>query len=187
MDVKWILKKLALHRQSVRSYKSDSIDRQDILKCISSARMSPSACNSQPWKFVAVDDVEKKEQICSVTYNKVVKFNKFTHTAPVIIAVVIESTNIIADVGAAISDREFNLMDLGIAVENFCLQAADIGLGTCILGCFDEKKVKEILAVPKNKRIGLLITLGYPKSDIIREKDRKSIEIMSSFNTYKGE
>jgi nitroreductase len=76
-------------------------------------------------------------------------------------------------------------MDMAIAVEHFCLQAADLGLGTCILGWFQERKVKRILGVPWRKRIHLLITLGYPADGSHeRKKNRKAIHDIMSFNKY---
>ncbi|HSV89192.1 MAG TPA: nitroreductase family protein, partial [Bacteroidales bacterium] len=68
--------------------------------------------------------------------------------------------------------------------EHFCLQAAELGLGTCMIGWFDEKKVKNLLGVPAKKRVHLLITLGYPISDKRRKKIRKPVAQISSFNRY---
>jgi nitroreductase len=62
------------------------------------------------------------------------------------------------------------------------LQAAELGLGTCIMGWFDEKKVKKLLGI-KGKRVPLLISLGYPAGET-RKKARKSLEEMSSWNQY---
>jgi len=74
-----------------------------------------------------------------------------------------------------LKDKEYTLIDIGIAAEHFCLQAAELGLGTCMVGWFDEKKVRQLLGIPKNKRIPLLIAIGYP-DDAPREKARKSAE-----------
>ena len=75
-------------------------------------------------------------------------------------------------------------MDIGIAAEHFCLQAASEGLGTCIMGWFDENEVKRLLGIPKKKRAELIITLGYPAKDVIREKIRKRKEEICSYNRY---
>ena len=64
-----------------------------------------------------------------------------------------------------------------------CLQAAAEGLGTCMLGWFNEPKVKKLLNIPKSKRVPLIITLGYPASET-REKRRKDIDDIVSYNTY---
>ena len=171
---------LAKIRQSDRKYKDQAVEREKIIQCLETARISPSANNSQPWKFVVVDDFEKKEQIaeCSIGLG----MNKFTHQCPVIVAVVLEKQNFMSTIGSMIKNKDYSLFDIGIAVNQFCLQAADLGLGTCIIGWFDEKKIKKILGV-RNRRIPLLISVGYPDAPI-RDKVRKPLEMMSSWNEY---
>ena len=168
-------------RQSDRKYdESRKVDRDLIIKCLEAARLAPSACNSQPWKFVVVDDTELLPHMAEAAAS--MGMNKFACQAPVILAVVLEKMNFTARLGSVIKDKEYNLLDVGIAVEHFCLQAAELGLGTCILGWFDEKKVANLLGV-KNRRIPLLITLGYSKTKC-RIKSRKGLSDMSSWNKY---
>ena len=143
--------------------------------------MAPSACNSQPWKFVVVDDRVKLIQISDAAIG--LGMNKFTVQVPVLVAVVQENMNLEAKAGAVVKNKDYSMMDLGMAVENFCLQAAELGLGTCIMGWFDEKKVKEILGVPRGRRVQLLIALGHPDAPT-RSKVRKPLEEMSSWNEY---
>ena len=109
--------------------------------------------------------------------------NGFAAGVPVIVAVVLEKMNFTAKVGSMLKNKDYCMLDVGIAVEHFCLQAAEEGLGTCILGWFDEKKVARLLGIPKGKRIPLLITLGHPDCDI-RKKIRKPMEEISSWNRY---
>lgn len=171
---------LAKIRQSDRKYKNQVVEKDKLIQCLETARISPSANNSQPWKFVVVDDFEKKEQIAECTIG--LGMNKFTHQCPVIVAVVLERQNFMSTIGSMIKNKDYSLFDIGIAVNQFCLQAADLGLGTCIIGWFDEKKIKKILGV-KNRRIPLLISVGYPDAPT-REKVRKPLEVMSSWNEY---
>jgi nitroreductase len=171
---------LAKIRQSDRKYKNQVVEKEKLIQCLETARISPSANNSQPWKFVVVDDFEKKEQIAECTIG--LGMNKFTHQCPVIVAVVLERQNFMSTIGSMIKNKDYSLFDIGIAVNQFCLQAADLGLGTCIIGWFDEKKIKKILGV-KNRRIPLLISVGYPDAPT-REKVRKPLDMMSSWNEY---
>lgn len=173
--------KLVIERQSDRKFTTDIVEREKILKCLNASRLAPSACNSQPWKFIVVDDVEKKNIVAESAAS--MGMNKYAMEAPVIVAVVLEKMNLTASIGSVIRDKEFSLIDVGIAVDNFCLQAADLELGTCILGWFDEKRVKRILDIPRSKRVPLLILLGYRDSPL-RQKVRKSIEQISSWNKY---
>ena len=165
-------------RQSDRKYDTQPIDRALLVRCLEAARIAPSACNSQPWKFVVVDDPKllagMKEAAAGMG------MNKWVTDVPVIVAVVLEKMNLTARIGSVIKDKEYSLLDVGIAVEHFCLQATELGLGTCIIGWFDEKKVKKLLDIPK-RRVPLLISVGYPASEH-RKKVRKPLEEMSSWN-----
>ena len=174
------LSELIQKRQSDRKYESRPVSREMVMKCLEAARLAPSACNSQPWKFVVVDDVALLPQMGAAAAGMGV--NGVAREVPVIVAVVLEKMNLTARIGSVIKDKEYSLLDVGIAVEHFCLQAAELGLGTCIMGWFDEKKVKKLLGI-KGKRVPLLISLGYPAGET-RKKARKSLEEMSSWNQY---
>jgi len=170
-------------RQSDRKYKATPIEPQKIINCIEAARLAPSACNSQPWKFIIVDNPEMKTKVAQTTSNKLLPLNHFTKQAPVHIVVVNEGSNFSATLGNKIKNKDFSLIDIGIAVDHFCLQATQENLGTCILGWFNEKKVKEILNIPEKKRVELIITIGYSE-DEFRKKKRKDISKMMSKNSY---
>ena len=174
---------LVKFRQSVRAYKHDKIEPEKILKCIEAARLAPSACNSQPWRFIIIDKYELKNKIAQTTASRFIPLNHFTNQAPVHIVIVNEGSNFTASLGNKIKNKKYSLYDIGIAAEHFCLQAADEGLGTCILGWFDEKKLKKLLKIPNNKRPELIITLGYP-NEKLRKKKRKKIEKIISYNEY---
>ena len=171
---------LVAKRQSDRKYKSQPVKRELITECLEAARLAPSACNSQPWKFIVIDDPDLLKEVAIAAAG--MGMNKWAKEAPVIVAVTLEKMNFTARIGSVIKDKEYSLLDVGIAVEHFCLQAAELGLGTCIMGWFDEKKVKTLLGISK-KRIPLLISLGYPDTET-RKKSRKSLEDMSSWNQY---
>lgn len=159
----------------------DPVPREDVLKCLEAARMAPSACNSQPWKFIVVDDKEKLMEMADAAEG--LGMNKFTRGVPVMVAVVLEKMNATARLGSLLKHKDYSMLDLGMAVEHFCLQAADLGLGTCIMGWFDEKCIARLLGVPRRKRIPLIISLGYPENPT-RRKVRKPVEEMSSWNSY---
>ena len=176
---------LVLTRQSVRKYLNQPVEPEKLQRCLEAARFAPSASNSQPWKFVVVNDPDLVQKVAKETIGPLSTFNNFVPQAPVIIAIVIEKMKVITKIGASIQDREYPLIDIGIAAEHFCLQAAEEGLGTCMLGWFNEKPIKELLKIPKDKRIGLLITLGYAPEDYkLRQKIRKNPEDTISFNIY---
>ncbi len=175
---------LAEKRQSVRKYSDKPVEREKIDRCLRAAQLAPSACNSQPWHYIVVDDPELRLAVAKETYNTIVAFNKFALNAPVLVVLVMEKPNTISQIGGRIKSKDFYLMDVGITAEHFCLQAAEEGLGTCMMGWFNEKKLKKMLSIPDKRGIGLIITLGYPDTDEIRPKKRKTIEEISQYNKY---
>jgi nitroreductase len=172
-------------RQSVRAYNPDlPVNNDIVMRCIEAARIAPSACNAQPWKFIVVNDPELKDKIAESTSGGILPMNHFTRQAPVHIIVVREPANLTSNLGQVLKNKEYPLTDIGIATIQLCLQATAEGLGTCIVGWFNEKEVKKLLHIPKSKRAELIITMGYPKTDEVRKKIRKQTEEILSFNGY---
>ena len=168
---------LIIKRQSERQYAPRPVESEKIMQCIEAARMAPSACNAQPWKLIVVDEPELKKQLANAVAGK------FAGEAWAIVAVVLEKPNAMSQIGSVLKGKEYALMDIGIVVAHFCMQATDLGLGTCIVGWFDERKVRKLLQVPNKKRIPLLLTLGYPTAGL-RKKQRKDLNVMYSANQY---
>jgi nitroreductase len=170
-------------RYSVRNYNQTPVPREKIARCIEAARLAPSACNSQPWKFIVVDEAGLKTDVARAAFGGILyDVNHFTFKAPVLILIVSQRQKLLAKIGGIVKRKNFSLMDIGIAAEHFCLQAAQEGLGTCILGWFNEKKVKKILGIAKNIRLELIISLGLSADEKIPDKIRKSPEEIVSYN-----
>ena len=179
------LQELINIRQSVRKYTDKPVEPEKIEKIIEAVHLAPSACNSQPWKIIIVDEPELKNEVAKATFSKTISFNKFALEAPVIAVLVIEKAKLIAQIGGSIKNMEYPQIDIGIAASHFCLQAAEQGLGTCMIGWFDEKKIRQLLKIPEKRKIGLLITLGYPPEDYkVRKKIRKPVDEICGFNKY---
>ncbi len=177
-----IFLELAKRRHSVRRYSGQPVERAKIARFVEAARFAPSACNSQPWEFVVVDEPDLKNAVAKAAYGKVLSFNKFAIEAPVIVAVVCGKSKAIATIGGVIKRKRYNLIDAGIAAEHFCLAAVEEGLGTCMMGWFDEKKVKRLLKVELGKQVVLLITVGYAADDVAKEKNRKKLSEILRYN-----
>jgi nitroreductase len=94
-----------------------------------------------------------------------------------------EKPNMSSKVGSTIQNKDYSLIDIGIATENICLQAEAEGLGSCIIGWFDERQLRKLLYIPKSKRVELIITLGYSLSER-HEKRRKPAGETVSYNKY---
>jgi nitroreductase len=174
---------LIISRQSDRSYSDKSIEREKLARIIEAGRMAPSACNAQPWKFIIVTDSDLKNKVAKAASAKVLGMNEFVAQAPVIIVVVREKANSSSRIGATIKNIDYSLIDIGIAAGNICLQARAEGIGSCIIGWFDEKMIKKLLGIPALKRVKLIISLGYPEKEH-REKKRKPLKEVISYNKY---
>jgi nitroreductase len=175
---------LVKKRQSVRKYLDKPVEREKLERCLEAARLAPSANNSQPWSFIVVDDPKLKEAVARKTFDRVISFNRFSLQAPVLILLLSERPSFFSRMGSAVKDKQFNLTDIGIAAEHLCLQAVEEGLGTCMLGWFNEKGVKKLVNIPQQIRVELIVTMGYPMSDEIQPKERKEISQIRSYNSY---
>ncbi len=174
---------LILKRQSDRKYSDKPIEEEKLDRILEAGRMAPSACNGQPWKFIVVTDKKILGDLSDAATEKLTGMNKFSSQAALMIVVVRESSNLSSRLGGAVKRKDYSFYDIGMAIENICLQAAAEGIGSCILGWFDERRVKRLLEIPGSKRVALLITLGYPESDH-RPKKRKDKGDTVSYNKY---
>ena len=176
---------LVKHRKSIREFLDRPVERDKIMMCLQAARIAPSASNSQPWKFIVVDDRQLKDKLCKAAFTSIYSFNSFCKTAPVIVVIVSEKSKFLARIGGMFRGTQYYLIDIGIAGEHLVLQAEDLGLGTCWIGWFDEGAVKSMLNVPEQKKIDVLIALGYyDRQKASPEHDREPMDKIASFNSY---
>jgi nitroreductase len=174
---------LAQSRQSDRSFLSTPVESDKLNRILESARLAPSACNGQPWKIIVVTDTEKRMLLADATSSKVLSMNHFTKQAPVQLLLIEENTNIISSIGGWASNKHYPHIDMGIIASHICLAAADEGLGSCIIGWCNEKKLSKVFNIPNGKRPILVILLGY-SSQPLREKKRKQLSDIVTFDTY---
>jgi len=118
--------------------------------------------------------------VARTTFNAVISFNRFAVQAPVIVAVLCRNRPI-QRVAGVFRGIDYSQIDVGSATEHFCLQAAEMGLGTCILGWFSQAGIRRLLSIPRGWSIALLITVGYP-ADQLREKRRKPPGELFTYN-----
>ncbi|MDP3103409.1 MAG: nitroreductase family protein [Candidatus Methanoperedens sp.] len=152
-------------RRSIRAYDPGEVEEEKLLRILESGRLSPSAGNRQERRFIVVRDARKRELLSEAAKNQ-----EFVAEAPVVIAACSVETEYVMACGQLAYP-----IDTAIAVDHMTLQAVEDGLGTCWIGAFDEKKVKEILNIPDNVRVVQLLTLGYP-SDAPDPRPRKSLD-----------
>lgn len=177
---------LVKRRQSDRAYAARPVGRDVIDRCLEAARLAPSACNSQPWRFIVVDGGEDRARLAEAAFGGIYGMNRFAASAPVLIAVLTERSTYAARLGGRIRGVQYSLIDIGIACEHLCLQAAEEGLGTCWLGWFNERGVKHVLGLPRGARVDILISMGYPADADVREKKRRPIDDVRQYAAGAG-
>ena len=169
-------------RQSDRAYEAGKpIEREVLDRILEAGRLAPSACNGQPWHFTVVTEPPLLHDVAKATSS--IGLNRFVKDSPALVLITLEPTNITSRLGCNIKDKDFPIMDLGIAASYITLAAEDEGVGSCILGWFDEKKIKELVGIPQNRRLMLIVSLGYT-SKPKRKKVRKEFDKVVSYEKY---
>ena len=175
---------LVTARQSVRHYKPEQrIPRETLERCLEAARLAPSACNSQPWSFVVVEDPKQVRELALAACTRPpYGMNKFAADASALVAVVTEKMKLAARLGSQFRGVQYSLVDVGIACEHLLLQATEEGLGSCWLGWFDERAVKRQLNIPRTSKVDLRLCLGYPVAADVRPKDRRPLDTIRRYS-----
>ena len=169
---------IARNRQSCRSYdEGRDVEQEKLTAILEAFRLSPSACNGQPYHLTVCRGQAAKDVAAATTG---MGLNKFAAQAPVQLVLSEEPYVTSAGMGAKLKGNDYRSMDIGIAAAYLTAEAAAQGLGTCILGWFDDKKIRQICALKHPVR--LVISLGYAKADDpLRSKVRKSLDELVSF------
>ena len=155
-------------RRSIRKFKDKIVEQEKLEKVLEAARLAPSAANRQPWSFIAISDKTIRQSLFSA-YNQ----DWFVNAPIIIVACGFP------DKGWRRQDGEkYYPIDVAIAMQNMILVAHSMGLGTCWIAAFDEKKAKKALDIPKKVRIIAMTPLGYPdevKGPITKRKTLEEI------------
>ena len=163
---------IAKARQSCRNYdETREVEGEKLDRILEAAQLSPSACNGQPYLFTVCRGQAAKEVAAATTG---MGMNKFAAKAPVQIVISEKPYVKTAALGAKVKGNDYRSIDIGIAAAYLTAEAAAQGLSTCILGWFDDAKIRKICGLDAPVR--LVITLGYADpSDALRQKKRKSL------------
>ena len=170
-------KEIAETRQSCRKYDpSRAVEQEKINAILESARLSPSACNGQPY-HITVCKGESAKKVAKATMG--MGMNKFASDAPVLLVISEENYVKSAALGAKMKNNDYRSIDIGILSAYITAEATAQGLGTCILGWFEDKDIREICSLSHPVR--LVITVGYQHpDDKLRVKKRKDMEELVS-------
>lgn len=141
-------------RRSIRKYSSREIAGDARGRLLESLRFAPSACNNQPWRFILVEDADRRKQVAQASRGQM-----WMADAPLIVVACGFPEQAYAHMGGYGNSID---IDLSIALDHLTLAAADEGLGTCWIGAFDEKAVQGILGIPEGVKIVAMMPVGYP-------------------------
>lgn len=145
-------------RRSVRSFNSDrNVADNDLKKIIEAAKCAPSAGGIYPTDFIVVWDQKIKIQLAEAALGQY-----FISEAPVVIVVVSDLEKSVSRYGER-GRNLYAIQDAAAATENLLLAATALGLGTCWIGAFSEKKISQILKLKKSQRPLTIIPVGYQK------------------------
>jgi nitroreductase len=160
-------------RYSCRAYQDKPIEQDKLDSILEAARLAPSAKNLQDWRFVVVTDKQTKCRLAEAANNQ-----KFLENAGVII-VACSVSNEVMRCGQAVGP-----IDVAIALEHICLQATELGLGTCWIGSFYTEKVRRILDIPAETTIIELMAVGYP-ADTKKESNRQPLKKIICYEQWR--
>lgn len=183
MEFKEVLER----RYSCRNFNSNPVEREKINTCMEAGRISPSACNTQRWMFIAVDEPEKRHAISDALQSPPeIGINRFTYEIPAFIVVLRHPPRkeLNEKQKMILSKVDHQDIDIGIAAQQICLTATSLGLGSIMLGWFNEKAIKEALKIPEKLSVALVIGVGYPQKEKIRQPGRYASEQVYRWNSY---
>ena len=169
---------IAKTRQSCRSYdEGREVEQEKLEAILEAARLSPSACNGQPYKITVCRGQAAKDVALSC---RGMGMNKFAVQAPVCIVISEMPYVKTAAMGAKVKNNDYRSIDIGIVTAYLTAEASAQGLSTCILGWLDDSKIRGICDLEYPVR--LVITLGYAKEgDVLRKKVRKDLSQLVSW------
>ena len=163
---------IALTRQSCRAYRADlPVEEEKLRAILEAGRLAPSACNGQPYRFTVCRGESAGQVAAAVTG---MGMNRFAADAPILIVLSEEDYVATAAFGARVKGNDYRSIDIGLAAAYLTAEATAQGLGSCILGWFDDAKIRKICGLDHPVR--LVITLGYAQEkETLRPKKRKKL------------
>ena len=179
MDLKECMKT----RRSIRRFTEAKVPQEVVKEVIEAARFAPSWKNTQISRYYVVEDVALKQKLANECMMDFASNTKMTigAAALVVLAYVEKRCGYERDGSFTTSKGDrWEMFDAGIAAQSFCLAAHEKGLGTCIMGIFDEAKVAEQISLPEGQKVAALIALGYPEGEA-SAPPRKEVEELVRF------
>jgi nitroreductase len=151
-------------RYSVRAYKPDPVEDEKLQRILEAARLAPTAANRQPFQIIVLKTAGRQAELRPI-YPR----DWFLQAPLLLCACGIPAQNWIRRDG-----KNYNDVDVTIAMDHLILAAASLGLGTCWIAAFDPSAARQILRLPEGVEPVAFTPLGYP-ADAPRPKQRKPL------------
>ena len=134
-------------RRSIRKYSPEPIPSEKLDMILEAARLAPSAGNRQPWRFIVVQNADRKKKVAQIADNQ---------------TFLSDASAIVVATGDPDASTRWHEKDSMIALEHMVLAATALGYGTCWIGAFDEDAVKRLLKIPVKMKVVALLPIGIP-------------------------
>jgi len=159
------------------AYQPTSVPQAHLMQILEAARLAPSACNQQPWRFAVVRDPDLRRRIVEEGFLPGIKMN-WAVDAPVHVVIGMERSFVTHRVAASVSGVNYPWVDIGIAGEHLVLAATELGFGTCWIGWIKPRVLAKIVGWPAPIKPVVIITVGYasdPDATILPAIRRKPL------------
>ncbi|MBE6369852.1 MAG: nitroreductase [Lentisphaerae bacterium] len=174
-------------RRSCRSFDPAlPVSREELLKIVEAGRLTPSGCNSQPWKFIVVDSAEAKEKLCdAIVLENGSTGAPWRHQVAAFIILVEQPAKVMQCVADYYqTTQRFAQGDVGAACMNMCHEAFSLGLDTCIIGMSDQTKMEKYFNIPQGREVRMVLAIGHAANNPPMNKVRKALDEVCSFNSW---
>lgn len=178
------LKEAIMSRRSIRKFTDYYVNDEEIKEIIEAARWAPSWSNTQAWTFIIIREKNIIEQI-SDTFSKTNPARHCARTASVLIAACAKKGLAGCRSGTELTCiNNWFMFDLGLAVQNLCLRAHDMGLATVIVGLLDHQSCKSIVSMPNDYEVVVIIPIGKSAEEDRKAPPRKTIDSMTYIDSF---
>ncbi len=172
-------------RRSIRKYKPDPVSEEMLQKIMEAVRWAPSWANTQCWEVIIVKDPNIKSSLANTLTKTNPSLSSMTEAPIVLVLCGKKGVSGFKKGEAATVKGDWLMFDTGIAMQNICLTACSLGLGTVVVGLFDHKKAEGILGLPENVEVVAMTPLGYPATEGSVPKRKEPSEFIF-YEKYRG-
>lgn len=155
-----------IKRRTIRKFTQEKIDKKLLMDCLNAARLAPSSRNRQPLEFILITEDLDRIFDCTRWAGYLKDGTPKEDERPTAYIAILINTDI---------NKEAKY-DVGLAAENIVLTAQEKGIASCILAAIDREKLSQILGIPSNYTLELLIALGYPKQESFVEEFKGDVK-----------